>query len=732
MLLLSPGTATRAPFAIVLATLAACSGTIGGGVSNPNAGGTGPGGGGGGAGGEAAINPGMVTVPAVPFEPATAQSSVRKIKNLLTGMPLTDADVATVAAMGAAGLQSLIATWMSKPEFQDKFRERMLFFFRNAFQQTGFNQAEDFKPQLLTNGGFDFATPPGDDIFARLVQNLEDSFALTAWQLMAEGRPFSEVLTTRRFMMTTALKATYLQIEMPRDTRGAAAPTISWKVDESGVDIPIEQIVDRNSPNYLTFADIAPTTTGRVPTLLCRGTAGMVNPYNGFGTLFQVLLGMIPQYSSNASGVNTTICDRHASRPYFTVNDVSDWQWVTVRALAAGETRIMPYDIPALRKATELAVALPRVGFFTTPAFLALWSTNDSNQHRVTANQALLVALGQSVISSAAIIPLSAAGLDGDHAVDGSECYACHKILDPMRQFWGTQFDFNDRNDFPTRATAGLAANPRPPATGGGFAFANVNATGANMFDFGPLLAQVADLADSGKPLNRFAMAFTQKLCFFANSSACVESDPEFRRVARAFESSTFSFAVLLKELLSSPLVTGAKSTVTAEKLGFAVSIARRDQLCASLSTRLGKPDLCGLVVPIPSATQAATLKIATSVPADAFSRGEEFPITATEPTLFYSAACEMLCENIAAQVVDAATGSVFTSGDPPGAIAQMVQKVMGYPPSDPQYQGAVDVLQADYTANLAKLGQRPNATTALRSTFALACQSPTSLSFGL
>ena len=110
----------------------------------------------------------------------------------------------------------------------------MIGFFRNSFQQTGFNPAEDFKPQLLTNGGFDFATTPGDDIFNRLVQNIEDSFALTAWQLIADGRPFTDVLTTTRFMMTTALKATYLQIEMPRDTRGTVAPTISWKVDESG------------------------------------------------------------------------------------------------------------------------------------------------------------------------------------------------------------------------------------------------------------------------------------------------------------------------------------------------------------------------------------------------------------------------------------------------------------------------------------------------------------------
>ena len=40
---------------------------------------------------------------------------------------------------------------------------------------------------------------------------------MTAWQLVKEGRPFTEMLTTNRFVMTTALKSLYIQIEMPAD-----------------------------------------------------------------------------------------------------------------------------------------------------------------------------------------------------------------------------------------------------------------------------------------------------------------------------------------------------------------------------------------------------------------------------------------------------------------------------------------------------------------------------------
>ena len=50
-------------------------------------------------------------------------------------------------------------------------------------------------------------------------------------------------------------------------------------------------------------------------------------------------------------------------------------------------------------------------------------------------------------------------------------------------------------------------------------------------------------------------------------------------------------------------------------------------------------------------------MKIAASVAADAFSRGSESPVTPFVPTVFYRAATEMLCENVAALVVDATAG---------------------------------------------------------------------------
>jgi len=353
----------------------------------------------------------------------------------------------------------------------------------------------------------------------------------------------------------------------------------------------------------------------------------------------------------------------------------------------------------------------------------------------------LLAVLGQSFTSDAVIVPLSQDGLDSTHAVAGTECVGCHKSLDPMRQFWANQLDFNDRNDFPAgNRFTGAAANPRPGTTGGGFAFADVNESGSDIGAYGALLAKVTD----GAGLSRFAIAIAQDLCFWANSAPCSETDAEFRRVVGAFQNSTpmpYNFAVLVKEFFASPLVTGAVATGSYAAGAVPVSISRRDHFCAALSNRLGKPDLCAQAVPVPSSTQTTTATIAQSVAADAFSRGSQIPVTPSDPTLFYRSASELLCSNIAAQVVDPTSGSgVYSMSDVPGAIANMVETLMGYPPNHPAHAEAMQILQEHYdmartTSSSSGGGGRPgmtSATNALRSTFILACESPTAVGIGL
>jgi hypothetical protein len=731
-------------------------------------------------GGPAMVNPGPVTATAAPVAEALAGPICRKVKNLLLGGACSDSEVATVQAMGPAGVQQLIDSWTTDPNQQQAFAGKLIPLFRNMFQQVGFTATQDFKNQLLQNGGFDFGPfgtgAVGDDVYFRLVQNLQDSFALTAWQMIGEGDPFSNVLTTQKFYMTTGLKSLYTQIEMPDDepynfSGGRnATPKLAWKLDYVDT-IALTDALNPNSPNYMTFDDEKPATastgrggggfttcqgvgdaaSGTTQTVVqFGGTSTTSSPTGGYAQLFQRLIGYTPRYPFAA----TPDCWEHASKPYMTDSDVSDWGWVTIAPKQSGDSYIQPYDLVTLRTTSTLKLTLPRVGFYTTPAFLALWNTNDSNQHRVTANQALLAALGQSFTSDSAIVPLSESGLDSAHTTTTGECYGCHKSLDPLRMFWGNQLDFNDRNDFVANPFSGSQPNPRPAAGYvDGFAFGDVNKTGSSMTDLGPLLLQVTDqdTADAGGPLPLFAVAITEQLCYWANSNQCSPSDPEFRRVAGSFVSSNYNFPALIKELFSSPLVTGATVTATfpADQDGneaVPISISREAHLCAALSNRMGLTDLCALTAAVPTSAQSTTLTIAGGVAADAFSRGSQTPVTPAAPDLFYRAATEELCENLANQVVDATGGpytsstSSCTNGD--GVLTKFVEQVMGINPADMLHDQAIGILEthcaaaskSTTTTGGGRTGGTSTSTqtTGLRSTFVLACESPTSLGIGL
>jgi len=305
-----------------------------------------------------------------------------------------------------------------------------------------------------------------------------------------------------------------------------------------------------------------------------------------------------------------------------------------------------------------------------------------------------------------------------------------------LRQFWGTQLDFNDRNDFPARASfTGAAANPRPATTGGGFAFGTVNGSGANMLALGPLLLQVQDQGDPMQAVSRFAISMTQKLCFYANSAPCLESDPEFQRIVKGFRSSKFSWAALVADLFSSPLVTNATHTVTFDQNGEVVAVARRDHLCAALDSRLGFTDVCGLHAVTPAQARAVVPSIAAGLPSDGYGRGSVAPVLPNQPTLFYRAGLENICAAVAAQTIDVAAAKQppnvkqWTSKSSDAAITDFVSIVMGLAPSDARTGPATDLLTAHFSKATAGGATASNA---LKSTFVVACLAPSSVSIGL
>jgi len=372
--------------------------------------------------------------------------------------------------------------------------------------------------------------------------------------------------------------------------------------------------------------------------------------------------------------------------------------------------------LPALRSATELVVSLPRLGFFTTPAFFANWQTNTSNQMRVTLNQSLIVALGAQVDGSDPTLTEGdpPPGLDTTHA-SSSACRSCHQTLDPLRSIFSATYSWNYHNQLDST----WSSQP------GVFSFQGVQQPVASMSDFGKVLA--------AHPL--FAQAWVQKLCYYANSAPCVDTDPEFQRIVQGFRDSQFAWDPLVRDLLSSSLVTNASETATADAQGEVLAVSRRDHLCAALDNRLGFADVCGLHAVSAAQSRALVPSIAAGLPSDGYGRGSTAPVLPNQPTLFYRAGMENICEAVAAQTIDVPTAKQlanvkqWSSKDPDGAIADFVSVVMALPTSDARAQPATDLLESHFQ----KATQSgATATNALKSTFVVACLAPSAISIGL
>ena len=613
------------------------------------------------------------------FESVGPESYVSKVKNLLTGLGPTDAELQAVRADEQA-LTGLIDEWMKTPQFQ----ARTLRFFSTAFQQGQLNRASLVE------------MAPDAPISERMLGNIQSSFPLTVWQLaVVEGKPFTEALTTERFMMTAPL-ATLLSFMDNRHTsdqnRGtdyitSTNPTFKFTLSNKSGPIPIEKTLDPQDPLFMNFyLPAAPPPACIDPLTYNRDTP----------RLYQFLFGTVV--------ASQGVCLQSFVTPsQFADAEYDTWRMVTVRQPKPGEPATLFYDLKTMRTGGELVLRVPRVGFFSTPAFFANWATNTSNLARVTVNQTLIVALGRSFDDTNNTQPLALPALDKAHAADPA-CYSCHKTLDPMRQVFRQAYTltYHEQKD------------PTQTSMPGVFAFDGITKN----------ISSPRDLALAMASHPRFALAWTQKLCYWANSSPCSENDPEFQRIAAAFESSGHKWKTLVRELLSSPLVTGTRNTQTFADQGMTISVSRRDQLCNAMSTRLGVPNLCALGR-APGLTQL--------VPSDGFTRGGTAPILATDPSLFYRAATEQLCRTFADYVVDSTvTGkpSRYQSKLPDDAVRDMVQTVMGIVPSDKRYPTLLQILSEHYAKASKTAGI--TATDALKSTFTLACMSPTSISIGL
>jgi hypothetical protein len=111
-------------------------------------------------------------------------------------------------------------------------------------------------------------------------------------------------------------------------------------------------------------------------------------------------------------------------------------------------------------------------------------------------------------------------------------------------------------------------------------------------------------------------------------------------------------------------------------------------------------------------------------------------PVLPNQPTLFFRAATENICESVAQQVIDVpkskqVEGIVqWSSSQPTTAVADFVSLIMGLTTDDPRATQATALLTQHYQTALQQPGA--SATDALQSTFIAACLSPSFVSIGM
>ncbi|HEX8953771.1 MAG TPA: hypothetical protein VF945_18060, partial [Polyangia bacterium] len=195
------------------------------------------------------------------------------------------------------------------------------------------------------------------------------------------------------------------------------------------------------------------------------------------------------------------------------------------------------------------------------------------------------------------------------------------------------------------------------------------------------------------------------------------------------------SWNALVRELVTSPLTTNTVETRTTAQNGEVIAVTRRDHLCAALNNRLGLVDVCGLDAVGAKRVQSAVPQIVSGLPSDGYGRGSPIPVLPNQPSLFYRAGLENICESVAAEVIDAKPNATqpnaksWSSSSPDAAIADFVATVMALTSSDSRSAPATQLLKAHFTAAQA---QGASASDALKSTFVTACLAPSSIGIGM
>lgn len=597
---------------------------------------------------------------------------VRRVKNLLTGLAVTNEELQLVQANPEA-LAALITDWVETPEFEEKFYD----FLEITLQQVPISNMQ-MGSQLSLSVVASF-TPP-----TRIMNTVQESFVRTVHEIVKRNEPFNTIATTQTWRMNTVVMSYLIALESYEQSNTDIVTFYKAPLTREGVNFDANTDVAVQIQHRTFYAPALGTVTDNED---CATT----DPYD---YQFRRRGGSWAMVFKNLHGQNgNRFCP--VGVDLFTQQDSNDWRDVQIVPIDANNPGFAYYDAPSLRASNVLPLRIPRTGFFSSPAFLSAWETNIDNSYRVTTQQMLIAGLGLAFEEQDATTPLSDDGLSANHAEPGTDCYACHKNLDPMRNFFEQEFGH------PYGQV--LAQSEREPLNAS-FSFQGYTQEGEGLNVLGQHIAS--------HPY--FAAGWAQKLCYMANSAECDATDPEFQRVVESFEASNFNIKVLLRDLFSSPLITGAECSDSHTREGLTASIVRQQHLCATLTRRLGIGTVC-----TNNNNQVGTL--VSTIPTDSWSRGNTAPTQPTVPTLFYAATLNTLCQKVALNVVNA-SGSPLQSSRMEDSMEFIMSSLLGIPSADPRSE-PIRALLDRVLQDTADAGEPDDEQ--LRTVFAVACDSP-------
>lgn len=629
-----------------------------------------------------------------PFVGFTSITAALKVKQLMHGGPLLREELTLLQQPG--GLALLVESWLKSPQFARKMTD----LFGLIFQQRNLRSTSI---EAMTGG---FLGDYTQEHFGFLSM-LEESFSRTAWHIAAHNQPFSEVLTTQTYMLTPALAMylAYLDDISATDNQryGSYMATqepgfqLGWQFRGANPRSLAEEIQTRRF--YVPLTGDAPTRCPD-PLLVTRNdflgdnSTGMTNMRHIYYSFYGVIFG----------------CDRGSSSGVpakLTKEDHQQWRLITIRQPIGNEKPTPWYDLEAMRSNDTLLLRLPRVGFFTTPAFMANWPTNQSNQMRVTAQQTLIAALAMTFAPEDSTLPAQDMTIDTEHAAANTACYACHKNLDPLSNVFRQAYSLN----------YGVQTDLAQQTRKGGVFLAEMKRPVSTVKGLGIALAEHP----------RFPIAMVQHLCHYANAVNCDESDPVFLDLVNQFKAEGLAFLPLAKAFFQSPLVTGLSATKTFPLAPASASLLRANHFCHSLSVKLDLEDPCALQRWQKNSDSMAQLS--QSLPKDNYSRGKVLPDMPVSFNLLTRASLEKICEKLVPQAKQSRP-ELFGIEKPQETIKALLSIVIGLPEGHPLFASIEKQLQSHYDA--ARILPEVNDELAIQSVFVMACTSPFTTILGL